>query len=159
MPDITGDGKERWDWVPAIANIAAPTTTELNAGVRISQWMTKDGASGFGPDTAGVPTTSIESTFGTTVNGMRSFSNPRVRLKKQSGTDTAYTTLVPDATGFLVRRKSLAAATAYASSQPVQVFPVQCGERSWLDMDDNMPERYDVPMQITAQPNLTAAVA
>lgn len=159
MADIIGDGKERWDWVPAIANIAAPTTTELNAGIRISQWMTKDGATGFAPDTADAPTSSIESTFDTNVNGRRSFNNPRLRFKKQDGSDTAYTTLIPDAVGYVTRRKSLAAATAFASTQPLQVFPVMCGEAAWLDQDDNMPERFDVPMKITAQPNLRAAVA
>lgn len=159
MPDIIGDGKERWDWVPSIANIAAPTTAELNAGIRLSQWMTKDGATGWAPDTADAPTSSIESTFDTNVNGRRSFNGPRLRFKKQSGSDTAYTTLLPDTTGYVTRRKSLAAATAFASSQPLQVFPVMCGEAAWLDQDDNMPERFDVPFKITAQPNLRAAVA
>ena len=76
MPDIVGDGRERWDWVPAIANIAAPTTAELNAGIRISQWMTKDGATGFSPDTADAPTSSIESVFDTNVNGRVSSAQP-----------------------------------------------------------------------------------
>lgn len=159
MPDIIGDGKEAWWWVPSIANLNAPTVSEINAGIRISQWMTKDGATGFSPETADAPTSSIESTFDTNVNGRRSFSGPRVRLKKQSGTDTAYTTLTPDATGNLVRRKSLAATTAVASGQAVQVFPVMCGEAAVLDVEDNMPERYDVPMKITAEPKLRAAVA
>jgi hypothetical protein len=159
MPDIIGDGKERWDWVPSIANIAAPTTAELNAGIRLSQWMTKDGATGFAPDTADAPTSNIESTFDTNVNGRRSFNGPKLRFKKQSGSDQAYSTLLPDATGYVTRRKSLAAATAFASTQPLQVFPVMCGEAAWLDQDDNMPERFDVPMKITAQPSLRAAVA
>lgn len=159
MPDIIGDGKERWDWVPAIANIAAPTTAELNAGIRLSQFMTKDGATGFAPDTADAPTSSIESTFDTNVNGRRSFNNPRLRFKKQSGSDTVYTTLLPDQTGFVTRRKSLTATTAFASTQPIQVFPVMCGEAAWLDQEDNMPERFDIPMKITATPNLRAAVA
>lgn len=159
MPDIIGDGKERWDWVPSIANIASVTTVELAAGIRVSQWMTKDGATGFAPDTADAPTSSLESTFDTNVNGRRTFSNPRLRFKKQSGTDTVYSTLIPDATGYLVRRKSLTAATAYASAQPIMVYPVMCGETAWLDQDDNMPERFDVPIKLTAQPNLRAVVA
>jgi hypothetical protein len=159
VADIIGDGKERWDWVPAIANIALPTTTELNAGIRISQWMTKDGATGFVPDTADAPTSTIESTFDTAVNGRRSFSSPRVRIKKQSGSDTVYDTMTPDTTGYLTRRKSLPAATAFASAQPLQVFPVMCGETAWLDVEDNMPERFDIPVKITAQPSLRAAVA
>lgn len=159
MPDIIGDGKERWDWVPAIANQAAPTTTELNAGIRISQFMTKDGATGFQIETADAPTSSMESTFDTATNGRRTLNNPRLRFKKQSGSDTVYTTMVPDTAGFLVRRKSLAAATAYASTQPVQVYPVICSETSWLDQEDNMPERFDIPVKLTGQPTIRAAVA
>jgi hypothetical protein len=159
MPDIIGDGKERWDFVTAIANQAAPTTTELNAGIRISQFMTKDGATGFQIDTADAPTSSIESTFDTATNGRRSLNNPRLRFKKQSGTDTVYATMIPDTPGYLVRRKSLAAATAYASTQPVQVYPIMCSETSWLDQDDNMPERFDIPVKMTGQPTIRAAVA
>jgi hypothetical protein len=159
VPDIIGDGKEAWWWVPTIANLNAPTVSEINAGVRISQWMTKDGATGFAPSTADAPTSNIETTFDTNVNGRRSFSDPRLRFKKQSGTDTPYGTLLPDTTGNLVRRKSLAAATAPASTQPVQVFPVMCGEAAWLDVEDNMPERYDIPVKITATPSLRAAIA
>jgi hypothetical protein len=159
VPDIIGDGKEAWWWVPSIANLNAPTAAEINAGVRISQWMTKDGATGFAPETADAPTSNIESTFDTNVNGRRTFNGPRLRFKKQSGTDTVYATMTPDTTGNLVRRKSLAAATAVASSQPVQVFPVMCGETAWLDVEDNMPERFDIPVKITAEPKLRAAVA
>jgi hypothetical protein len=159
VPDIIGDGKEAWWWVPTISNVNAPTTTEINAGIRVSQWMTKDGATGFAPDTADAPTSNIETTFDTNTNGRRTFSGPRLRFKKQSGTDTVYATLTPDATGYLVRRKSLAATAAVASTQPVQVFPVICGETAWLDVEDNMPERFDVPVKITAEPKLRAAVA
>ena len=159
MADIIGDGKERWDWVPSISNIAAPTTAELNAGVRISQWMTKDGATGWSPEVADAPNSSIESTFDTAVNGRRTFSGPRLRFKKQSGSDTVYTTITPDATGYITRRKSLAAATAFASAQPIQVYPVMAGEAAWLDQEDNMPERFDIQFKITSQPSLRAAVA
>jgi len=75
MADIIGDGRERWDIVTSIANIAAPTAAECNGGVRISQWMTKDGATGFVADTADAPTSSKESTFQTSVNGMISLNN------------------------------------------------------------------------------------
>lgn len=159
MADIIGDGRTRVDWVPTIANIAAPTTTELNAGIRISQWMTKDGLAGFAPETADAPTSSIESTFDTAVNGRRTFSGTLVRLKKQTGTDTAYDTMTPDATGYLVIRRSIAATTAFASSQKVEVYPAMVGEARKMDPEDNMPERYELPLKITSQPSLRASVA
>jgi hypothetical protein len=157
VPDIIGDGKEAWWWLPSVANMNAPTTAEFAAGTRISQWMTKDGATGWAPATADAPTSGIETTFDTSVNGRRSFSDPQLRFKKQSGSDWVY--MGPAATGFLARRKSLAATTAVASAQPVQVFAVMCGETQWMDIEDNMPERFIVPIKLTSEPKLRAAVA
>ncbi|MEU4782842.1 hypothetical protein [Micromonospora sp. NPDC023633] len=159
MADIPGDGKTRADWVPAIANKNAPTLTELNAGIRVSQWATGDGLVGFRPDTADVPTTGLEDTFDTNTNGRRSFSGTMIRFKKQTGSDVVYTTMVPDAEGFIVIRKSLPAATAYASGQPVQVYPVICGETAWMDSEPNTVERFEVPLKMREQPSLRAAVA
>lgn len=159
MPDIIGDGRELWWWLPACANINAPTVAEITAGTRISQWMTKDGASGFAPETADAPTSGIESEFDTNTNGRRSFSSPRFRFKKQSGSDWVWTNMAPDQEGFAMRRKSLKKTVNPASSQPVQVFPVICGETALVDIEDNMPERFDVPIKITATPSLRAAIA
>lgn len=159
MPDIIGDGKERWDWVLSISNPAAPTAAELNAGIRLSQWMTLDGATGFTANTADAPTSSKESKFDTAVNGRRSLSDPKLRLKKQSGTDTAHIALSTDATGYLVRRNSLDATTAYSASQVVDVFQVMLSQKGKLDQDANMPERYEVPVKLLADPNFDVAVA
>jgi hypothetical protein len=160
MADIIGDGKERWDIVTSIANIAAPTAAELNAGVRISQWMTKDGATGFVADTADAPTSSKESTFQTAVNGMISLSNPRFRLKRQTplGSDAAFNAMPTDGTGFAVRRNSKTATSAHATGDLVDVFPVQFSQKAKVDQADNMPELYEVPVKITAQPKWDVAV-
>jgi len=159
VPDITSDGKTRVYWVTTIANIAAPTTTELNAGIDLTSTLTADGLSGLQPDTADVDTSSLASTFNTMVNGRSSFSNTRLRLKKQSGTDTIFTTLVRDTAGYLVIRRSVTQATAWASSQGVEVYPALCGEVARMDPEPNTVERYEIPIKITATPNLRAAVA
>lgn len=159
MADIPGDGKLRVDWVPAIANKNAPTVSELNAGIRVSQWMTSDGFVGFRPETADVPTSGIEDTFDTTTNGRRSFSGTLLRFKKQSGSDVVYTTMTPDTEGFIVERRSMAAATAYEAGQSVKVYPVICGETAWLDFEPGTIERFEVPLKMTAQPQLRATVA
>jgi hypothetical protein len=158
--DIIGDGRERWDVVTSIANPAAPTAAELNAGVRISQWMTKDGATGFVADTASATTSGKESTFQTSVNGMISLSNPKLRLKRQTplASDAAFTATARDSYAYLVRRNSLTAPTAYVAAQIVDIFYVQFSQKAKLDQEDNMPERYDVPVQIAAQPNYDVAV-
>jgi hypothetical protein len=159
VADITADGKTRVYWVSTIANINAPTTTELNAGIALQSTMTADGLNGFQPDTADVDTSALDSTFSTTVNGRTSFSNTSVRLKKQSGTDTIFTTLVRDTAGYVVIRRSITASTAWASSQACEVYPALCGEVSRIDPEPNTVERYEIPMKITASPALRAAVA
>ncbi|TDB79387.1 hypothetical protein E1091_19495, partial [Micromonospora fluostatini] len=134
MGDIPGDGKFRLDWLPAVANIYNPLASELNSGLRVSQWMTADGAVGLRPETADVPTSGIEDNFDTATNGRRSFSGTLLRIKKQTGSDAAYLTLLPDVEGFIAVRRSITAATAYAPGQHLQgIYPVICGETAWLD--------------------------
>jgi hypothetical protein len=148
MADITADGKTRVYWVTTIANINAPTTTELNAGIALQSTMTADGLAGFQPATADVDTSALDSTFNTMVNGRTSFSNTLLRLKKQSGTDTIFTTLTRDT-----------ATTAWASADKVEVYPALCGEVSRMDPEPNTVERYEIPIKITASPALRSAVA
>lgn len=159
MADITSDGKTRVYWVTSIANIAAPTTSELNAGIDLTSTMTADGLSGFNPDTADVDTSSLASTFTTNVNGRTSFSNTQLTLKRQSGTDTIFTTLVRDTAGYVVIRRSIAQSTAWASSQGVEVYPALCEEVSRMDPAPNTVERYAIGIKITSSPSLRAAVA
>ncbi len=159
MPDISSDGRTRVAWVPTIANIAAPTTTELNAGMLLQSTLTADGLAGFNPETADVDTSSLASTFNTAVNGRTSFSGTMLRLKKQSGTDTIFSTLTRDTAGYVVIRRSIAEGTAWASAQAVEVYPALCGEVSRMNPEPNTVERYEIPIKITSTPNLRAAVA
>ena len=160
MADIIGDGRERWDIVTSIANTAAPTAAELNAGVRISQWMTKDGATGFVADTADAPTSSKESTFQTAVNGMISLNNPQFKIKRQTplGSDAAFAAVPTDGTAFAVRRNSKLATSAHATGDLVDIFPVQFSQKAKVDQADNMPEMYIVPVKITSQPKFDVSV-
>jgi len=159
VADITSDGKTRVYWVTSIANINAPTTSELNAGIDLTSTMTADGLSGFNPDTADVDTSSLASTFTTNVNGRTSFSNTQLTLKRQSGTDTIFTTLTRDTAGYVVIRRSVAQATAWASAQGVEVYPALCEEVSRMDPAPNTVERYTIGIKITSSPALRSAVA
>jgi hypothetical protein len=159
MPDITADGKTRVYWVPTIANINTPTTTELNAGIALQSTLTADGLNGLNPDTADVDTSALDSTFTTNVNGRTSFSNVTLRLKKQSGTDTIFTTLVRDTAGYLVVRRSVTSSTVWTTAQAIEVYPALCEEVSRMDPAPNTVERYEVGLKITASPSLRAAVA
>ncbi|MFC3504804.1 hypothetical protein ACFOOK_28085 [Micromonospora krabiensis] len=146
-------------WVPAIANKAAPTTTELNAGILLQSVITADGLVGFEAETADVDTTSLASTFNTVTIGRDTFSGTLLRIKKQDGTDTAYNTLVRGATGHIVIRRDIAETTSWASSQKVEVYPVVVGQARRLAPEANTVARYEVPTKISAAPELRATVA
>lgn len=159
MADITADGKTRVYWVTSIANINAPTTTELNAGIDLTSTLTADGLSGFNPDTADVDTSSLASTFTTNVNGRTSFSNTQLTLKRQSGTDTIFNTLTRDTAGYVVIRRSITQSTAWTSTQACEVYPALCEETSRMDPAPNTIERYVIGIKITSSPALRSAVA
>ena len=159
IPDITADGKTRVYWVTTIANINAPTTSELNAGIALQSTLTADGLNGFQPSTESVDTSALNSLFNTSVNGRTSFDNVSLRLKKQSGTDTIFTTLTRDTTGYVVIRRSVAETTAWTSTQACEVYPALCGEVARMDPEPNSIERYEIPLKITSSPALRAAVA
>jgi hypothetical protein len=159
VADIPLDGKVRVAYVPAIANLAAPTTTELNAGMLLQLLMTADGLSGFRPDTADVDTSSLASTFNTQTLGRVSFSNMMLRFKKQDGTDTVWNTLTKGTTGFIVLRRYIDQATVWASSQKVQVYPVIVATEADVDPEPNSLGRWESPLKLTLEPVLRAVVA
>lgn len=156
MADLVSDGKLRVCYVPTISNIAAPTTTELNAGTRLDTSMTPDGLdTSF--STADVDNSSLSSTFDTKKAGRRE-PTVAVTVKRQTGTDTIYNLLAYQVEGYLAVRRNLDAATAWASAQAVEIFPIQCGQAN-AAYGPNTIQRYTVPMKVTSDPNTASAVA
>lgn len=159
MADIITDGRTKVWLVPTVANLAAPTTTELNAGTAIEGLLTPDGLVGFEPETADVDNSALNSTFDTKLPGRASFSNTAIRLKKQSGTDAVYNAYPRDTITNVVVRRGTASSTAWATSDKVEVYPVQTGETRNLAPASNEVQKYEIPVKITTTPNLRATVA
>ncbi len=157
--DIPMDGKTRVAYVASIANITAPTTTELNTGLLLQSLITADGLIGWEPDTADVDTSALDSTFDTKTIGRDSFSGTMLRLKKQSGTDTAYNTLTRATAGYIVIRRYIASTTAWTAAQKVAVYPIVCGNTRELQPESSSVGKYEVPMKISDTPELRATVA
>ncbi len=157
--DIPNDGKTRVSYVPSVANLAAPTVAELNAGLLLQSLITADGLIGWEAETADVPTDALDSTFETKTIGRDSFSGTMLRLKRQAGTDTAFTTLTRGTTGYIVIRRYVTSTTAWAAGQKVNVYPIVCGQTRELQPEANSVARYEVPMKISDSPELRATVA
>jgi hypothetical protein len=160
VADNPSDGNVRVSWVTTIANKAAPTVAELNAGLLLTSLMTSDGLAGWAPETESIGNRKLDSTFESSDVGSISMEDPALRFYKQVTGDTIYTTLVKNAAGFVVIRRVLASGTAWAASQLlVGVFPAKCAQRKWIDMEPNTMDRWEVQMKITAEPAFDAVVA
>lgn len=162
MADIIVDGRTRVAFVPSIANIAAPTVTELNAGTLLQSKLIPTGLVGFENTTATVDNTSLASTFDTTLPGRQSFSGTMLILKKQdAGVDPVYTLLtVPSTNGFIVIRDELLESVAWAASQSMEVYPGRTAAHSKLGRGEaNSLLRYQVPFMISDKPELKAVSA
>ena len=158
MADIVVDGNVQLWFVTTIANQAAPTAAEVTAGTKLGPVIRADGIEGFSPTNNRVDTTSIESTFETSVPGRTGFGDAALVLKKQSGTDTVYTALAtPNTAGFLVMRFGVTASTAAAAAQKVDVYPIQLGQLGPI-VEQGQVVRYRVPTAITGSPSLNVAL-
>ena len=161
MTDIILDGKVKVYSVPSIANIAAPTTTELNAGTNLGSLLTKDGLQGFQPDTASVDTTALNSTYGTNLPGLAELSMGALRFKAQTqATDTIRAVFVKDyTTNIVIRRGGQLETTAWTSGDKIEVWPVTCGYRKDGEFESNAVQKYDIPVAFSTAPNQYSQVA
>lgn len=162
MADIVVDGKVRVSYVPTIANIAAPTVAELNAGTLLQSLLIPSGGlTGFEPTQAEVDNTSLASTFDTRLPGRLSFSGTTLTFKKQDGTDTVFNLFVADLAGFIVlRMNGILESAAWAASQLVRVYPGRAGVAYPTGVGEaNTVEKFVVPWPISATPNLRAVTA
>lgn len=157
MADLLSDGNVRVTWAATIANIAAPTTAELNAGTALESLITPDGLD-ISSDTAAVDTSALNSTFTTNSAGRRSY-DIKLTFKRQTPTDTALNLLPYRTSGYLVVRRTVAATTAWTASQKAEVYPVQTGEASFIKPAANEVAKFESMMFLTADANTSATVA
>jgi len=159
MSDLINDGMTKVVWASSIANINAPTTTELNAGADYTTRVTPDGLK-IDPSTADVDTSSLASTFDTKTVGRVGF-DVEMTFKRGTtgGEDLPYTTLKYNVSGYLVVRRGVAYATAWASSQKCEVYPVICGEPQNVAPAANEVTKFVSPMKVTSPPATAATVA
>jgi hypothetical protein len=163
MADIILDGKVKVWSVPSIANIAAPTTAELNAGTNLGALLLKDGGlQGFSPTTAAVDTTPLNATYMTNLPGMAQLDQGTMTFKAQTQAtpDFARSTFVKDyQTNIVIRRQGSLETAAWASTDQVEVWPVKCGYRQDNDLAANEVQKLTVPVFFYLQPNQSAVVA
>ena len=132
---VTAEGNVKVAFVPAIANIAAPTVTELNAGVDITCYLpetwggiTADQARGEQRRMCSKESFEI---LGRITRQVADFTY--TYLPQEDSSDPANkvkTTMAPGTPGFLVMRYGPAATDAWAAADVVDVIPVEAGAQT-----------------------------
>lgn len=168
MAVVIMDGRVRVYWLTALpANLAAPTTTELNAGTDLTTYIRPDGLD-ISIDTGSVDVGNVGSTFTLTRVGRR---NPKVQLgfhhdATSGSTDPAWTLLTYRTLGVLAVRTGVDKATAWTSGQgaggttgALQVIPVECGEFTPSKPAPDSSWDFDISMNVYLDPSWRSVVA
>ncbi len=157
MAVVIIDGRVKVTFCTAIANIAAPTTTELNAGTALEQFITPDGLD-ISSSTGKVDVSNLRSTFTTNKAGRRAF-DISVKFHHDSPTDTPYNLFPYNTDGYLVVRRGTDATTAWASTNKVEVYPVNSGEAMQEKPAPDGTWDFTIPFMVSSDPNTRAVVA
>lgn len=145
-------------FLPAVANIASPTTAEITAGKNLTPYVISLNASSQGNT---VPTPSLDTLFETSVPGtvQASFTGDFYRDDTVGvNGDLAWITLPRSTKGFfLISRFGTSGATP-GSAAKVEVWPVMVVSRTMANMSNNTVMTFTVTCSVTAVPNEAATV-
>jgi len=151
-------GNIRVDYVPSIANKAAPTTAELNAGTALSLWLNDDGLT-LPADQNMVESSALGETFIAQVVGSTG-GTIEMNMKRDNATDTAWNLFVAgNLTGFLAVRRGSSASAAWATSQKVLVYPVNTHLPVPVQSARDAEDAFTVMAGVTSAPSMNATVA
>jgi hypothetical protein len=154
MARWANDGQLRVSVVSSIANIAAPTTAELNAGTLITNFITKDGLT-VPADHNYVYNSSLAETYDAQVVGSFGGAITMTGIR-DNATDTFWDLVVYGTNTHLVVRRGTPTATAWGASQKVEVYPIQWHEPLPMQTASNEQGRFTAAAAVRSQPNLKA---
>jgi hypothetical protein len=157
MAVVIIDGRVRVTFALTIANIAAPTVAELNAGTALETSALPDGLDISVP-TNGVDVSNLASTFTSERAGRR---KPSITMKfhHDDTVDTAWNLLPYRTVGYLAVRMGIDRTTAYASTQKIKIYPVETGEPTDEAVKPDGTWDFMVPFFSMADANQRAVIA
>lgn len=153
MAYTLADGMTKVIWLTSCANTAAPTAAEVAAGTALETYITPDGLD-VSTEESRVDVGNLASVQDTEVAGRRKES---INLTMHNlGMDAApFSTFAPTAgvypSGFLVIRYGVAATTATAADDVVDVYTVTAGTRQRISPAANDVLKFSVRFYSTAQ--------
>ncbi|GAB3817651.1 phage tail tube protein [Micromonospora zhanjiangensis] len=157
MSVIIMDGRVAVAWCNAVANLAAPTVAEVNGGTRLEGLITPDGLD-IKMGTGNVNSSNLGSKF-TTNRAGRITPEVSITFHHDSPVDTAWTLFQYRTTGVLIVRRGIDKATAFASGQPVAVYPLEAGASDEVKPAPDSTWDFMVPFFVYLDPEPRATVA
>lgn len=153
------EGLVRVAWCDEIADKTSPTVAELNDGVDITPYLTRDGLDTSG-DSNTVGTAMLHETYDAEVVGSWKIT-PKLKLARfvPAGDDAAWDLAEYGKRGFLVVRTDVEYATAWAAAQRVRVYPAQMHEPIPAPTALNTLQTFMLTVAGTSQPDQKAVVA
>lgn len=157
MPQYANDGMIRVQFALAVANIAAPTVAEHNAGTHITPFLTKDGLT-TPADQNNVDVSSLAETFDAQTVGSFGGALEMTGIRNNTA-DTLWNLITYGLVGFLLVRRGVPTATAAAAAQKWEVYPCIWHEPIPAQTGGNESSRFALSAPVTSQPNLKATMA
>lgn len=159
MADMLSDGNNKVSYVPMIADPAAPTVTELTAGTSLECLIMSDGLD-ISTDESVVSAPKLCETIDAELPGRAKTTIQLTCVRKDTpAEDIAWTTLQRGLKGYLVVRRGIPFDTAWTAADPVEVYPVQFGQRRPIKPEANGVEKFLSQAYNSAAPELDAVVA
>lgn len=155
MANVPYEGNTFVWFVPTIADLAAPTVEEIEAGVFLSPYITKDG---FDPGSKvnTIPTASIDTTFDSVIGGSWG-QDLKLTLKLDDQDNLAWETLPRKTVGFFAHRPMGEA--ALAAGDIVDLYPVQTLQRERQKSAANAMQIFMSEVAVTSEPKFDVVVA
>lgn len=154
---IAAEKVEVW-YVPTITSTSAPTVTELNAGTRLTDFMT----GGFSADfsTNLVDTGTLASAFNSTAAGTYGGgTNTLSGVLRDNAADSAWNALPRDTEGYFAVQVGTSTGATWATGDVLDVFPIYVSTRQYPDLTRDQLVTFDVDFAITAVPTYGATAA
>lgn len=155
MPRLIADGEIKVQWVPTIADVTAPTVTEITAGTEITGFIRslETPLEGNAPDSSDVSSAfnkTVAGTYGGSVNA---------EMYRDDTSDDAYDLFPRNTTGYIVLRRFGGSDVAFADGDDVEVWNLRVITRSPSNIDRETVQMFNCQFATLDEPELGATVA
>lgn len=155
MPRTIADGEIRVTWSDTVADPSSPAVGEVETGkFNVTPFLRSIDTPLEGE---AVDASDLSTAFNVTAAG-RYGGSITAQMYRDDATDTAWTTFVRNATGYITIRRFGGSTTAIVASDSVEVWPVRVITRSPATLDSGSIQMFSVEFATTSEPSIDVTV-